>query len=65
MAMSLDQLAEEFAQELILYPSYSGTDIAEFADERGVDLGDDGMGHVILKANKHLLKAYELWKDSL
>lgn len=63
--MSLKQLTEEFAQELILYPKYSGSDIEDFAQARGVNLGDEGMAEVILGANQHLLKAFGLWKETL
>lgn len=63
MKTDLKQLAREFAEEMILYPSFTVMELDEFASDRDYNLSDDDMAEVIISTNKNMLEAYRLWKE--
>lgn len=62
--MSLDEVAQSFAEELILFPQYTGMDVEAFAESRGLHIGDEDMAKIIVKTHEGLRAAYNAWKET-
>lgn len=60
----IHEVAQAYAENLILYPQYSASEIEEFAGNGGLRLGDDEMADVILETNRCLLEAYKIWTEN-
>ncbi len=58
------EAAQAYAENLILYPQYSVSDIEEFASNGGLRLGDEEIADVILETNRCLLEAYKIWTEN-
>lgn len=58
------EISQAYAENLILYPQYSASEIEEFADNNGIRVGDNEMADIILETNRCLLEAYKIWTEN-